>query len=101
MHGGALEAAELIDERSDERLDTARLEPYLRAHLEGADGALSGGQFAGGQGNPPPPCAAAPRKLRASSCCDGRRWGRSRRGRTTCAASTASSRYCIGAMSRR
>ena len=30
-----LEAAELIDERPDERLDTTRLGPYLRAHLEG------------------------------------------------------------------
>ena len=30
----SLEAAELIDERPDERLDTSRLEPYLRARLE-------------------------------------------------------------------
>src|ERR1700687_5033283 len=39
------EAAELIDERADERLDTARLEPYLRRHLAkelaGADGPLT------------------------------------------------------------
>lgn len=47
----ALEAAELIDERPDERLDTARLEPYLRAHLEGAEGALSIRQFYGGKAN--------------------------------------------------
>jgi aminoglycoside phosphotransferase (APT) family kinase protein len=46
-----LEAAELIDERRDERLDTTRLEPYLRAHLEGADGALSIRQFGGGKAN--------------------------------------------------
>ena len=47
----ALEAAELIDERPDERLDTARLEPYLRAHLEGAEGTLSVRQFGGGKAN--------------------------------------------------
>src|SRR5947208_11924944 len=46
-----LEAAELIDERPDERLDTARLEPYLRAHLEGAEGRLSVRQFGGGKAN--------------------------------------------------
>src|ERR1044071_5278296 len=46
-----LEAAELIDERPDERLDTARLEPYLREHLEGADGPLSIRQFGGGKAN--------------------------------------------------
>jgi hypothetical protein len=34
----ALEAAELIEERPDEHLDTARLEPYLRQHLEGGGG---------------------------------------------------------------
>jgi aminoglycoside phosphotransferase (APT) family kinase protein len=47
----SLAAAELIDERPDERLDTARLEPYLRAHLPGAEGALSVRQFAGGKAN--------------------------------------------------
>jgi aminoglycoside phosphotransferase (APT) family kinase protein len=46
-----LEAAELIDERPDERLDTARLEPYLRAHLPGAEAPLSVRQFAGGKAN--------------------------------------------------
>src|ERR1700675_1812095 len=46
-----LEAAELIDERPDERLDTSRLEPYLRARLEGAAGALSVRQFGGGKAN--------------------------------------------------
>src|SRR5438034_3917382 len=46
-----LEAAELIDERPDERLDTARLEPYLRANLEGAEGPLSVQQFGGGKAN--------------------------------------------------
>ncbi|MBV9153739.1 MAG: phosphotransferase family protein [Alphaproteobacteria bacterium] len=47
----ALEAAELIDERPDERLDTARLEPYLRAHLPGAEGPLTVRQFGGGKAN--------------------------------------------------
>ena len=47
----ALEAAELIAERPDERLDTARLEPYLRAHLPGAEGPLSVAQFHGGKAN--------------------------------------------------
>jgi aminoglycoside phosphotransferase (APT) family kinase protein len=46
-----LEAAELIDQRPDERLDTARLEPYLRAHLPGAEGPLSVRQFGGGKAN--------------------------------------------------
>ncbi|HEU0215316.1 MAG TPA: phosphotransferase family protein [Stellaceae bacterium] len=46
-----LEAAELIAERADERLDTARLEPYLRAHLPGAEGRLSVAQFHGGKAN--------------------------------------------------
>jgi aminoglycoside phosphotransferase (APT) family kinase protein len=46
-----LEAAELISERPDERLDTSRLEPYLRAHLRGAEGALSVAQFHGGKAN--------------------------------------------------
>src|SRR5436189_816005 len=47
----SLEAAELIDERPDERLDTSRLEPYLRAYLEGAKGPLAVRQFAGGKAN--------------------------------------------------
>src|SRR5438876_4503062 len=47
----SLEAAELIDERPDERLDTGRLEPYLRAHLKGAEGPLAVRQFAGGKAN--------------------------------------------------
>jgi aminoglycoside phosphotransferase (APT) family kinase protein len=46
-----LEAAELIDERPDERLDTSRLESYLRAHLPGAEGPLSVRQFGGGKAN--------------------------------------------------
>src|SRR5438067_110584 len=46
-----LQAAELIDERPDERLDTARLEPYLRERLEGAGGPLSVRQFGGGKAN--------------------------------------------------
>jgi aminoglycoside phosphotransferase (APT) family kinase protein len=46
-----LEAAELIDERPDERLDTARLEPYLRGHLPAADGPLRVRQFGGGKAN--------------------------------------------------
>src|SRR5882762_7415864 len=46
-----LEAAELIDQRPDERLDTSRVEPYLRERLEGADGPLAVRQFAGGKAN--------------------------------------------------
>ena len=46
-----LEAAELIDERPDEHLDTTRLEPYLRANLPGAEGSLSVRQFGGGKAN--------------------------------------------------
>lgn len=46
-----LEAAELIAERADERLDTTRLDPYLRAHLPGAAGPLSVAQFHGGKAN--------------------------------------------------
>jgi len=46
-----LEAAELIDQRGDERLDTTRLDPYLRARLTGTDGALSVRQFGGGKAN--------------------------------------------------
>ncbi len=51
MQRKSLEASELIAERPDERLDTARLEPYLRAHLPGAAGALSIAQFHGGKAN--------------------------------------------------
>jgi aminoglycoside phosphotransferase (APT) family kinase protein len=47
----ALEAAELIDERPDEKLDCARLEPYLRAHLPDAEGAMRVRQFGGGHAN--------------------------------------------------
>ena len=46
-----LEAAELIEQRPDERLDTTRLESYLRAHLEGAGGPLAVRQFFGGKAN--------------------------------------------------
>jgi aminoglycoside phosphotransferase (APT) family kinase protein len=46
-----LEAAELIDQRPDERLDTARLEPWLRTRLPGAEGPLSVRQFGGGKAN--------------------------------------------------
>ncbi|MCW8835595.1 MAG: phosphotransferase family protein [Rhodospirillales bacterium] len=42
---------ELIDVRTDERLDTSRLEPYLREHLEGAEGELDIAQFGGGHAN--------------------------------------------------
>lgn len=47
----ALEAAELIDQRPDERLDTTRLDPYLRHHLPGAEGKLTVRQFGGGKAN--------------------------------------------------
>jgi aminoglycoside phosphotransferase (APT) family kinase protein len=46
-----LEAAELIDQRPDEQLDTTRLEPWLRARLPGAEGPLSVQQFGGGKAN--------------------------------------------------
>src|SRR5258707_5925776 len=49
--GPALESAELIAERPDERLDTTRLDPHLRAHLPGAEGELSIAQFHGGKAN--------------------------------------------------
>ena len=42
---------ELIDVRSDERLDLTRLEPYLRARLAGAEGPLELRQFGGGHAN--------------------------------------------------
>jgi len=51
MPASPLESAELIDERPDERLDTGRLEPYLRDQLEGAEGRLSVRQFFGGKAN--------------------------------------------------
>jgi aminoglycoside phosphotransferase (APT) family kinase protein len=47
----SLEAAELIDERPDEHLETTRLAPYLRARLLGAEGALQVRQFGGGKAN--------------------------------------------------
>src|SRR5579864_8865012 len=47
----SLATAELIAERPDERLDTTRLEPYLREWLPGAEGPLSVGQFHGGKAN--------------------------------------------------
>ncbi|MBV9826195.1 MAG: phosphotransferase family protein [Alphaproteobacteria bacterium] len=47
----SLEAAELIEQRADERLDTARLEPYLREHLDGDEGPLTIAQFHGGKAN--------------------------------------------------
>src|SRR5207253_1729575 len=47
----SLEAAELIDERPDEQLDTSRLEPYLRAHLPSVERPLSVRQFGGGKAN--------------------------------------------------
>ena len=46
-----LEVAELIAERPDERLDTSRLEPYLRAYLPDAEGPLTVAQFHGGKAN--------------------------------------------------
>src|ERR1700753_1386063 len=51
MQPKTLEGAELIAERADERLDTARLEPYLRERLPGAEGRLSVAQFHGGKAN--------------------------------------------------
>jgi aminoglycoside phosphotransferase (APT) family kinase protein len=42
---------ELIELRADERLDTSRLEAYLRARLPGAEGPLELGQFGGGHAN--------------------------------------------------
>ena len=47
----SLESVELIAERADERLDTTRLEPYLRERLPGTEGALSVAQFHGGKAN--------------------------------------------------
>ncbi len=45
-----LEAAETIDERPDERVDTARLIPYLRERL-GVSGDIAIRQFGGGKAN--------------------------------------------------
>ena len=42
---------ETIEVRAEERLEGARLEPYLREHLEGADGPLAIRQFSGGHAN--------------------------------------------------
>lgn len=42
---------ELIIPRDDETLPLERLEPWLREHLEGAEGALSTAQFRGGRAN--------------------------------------------------
>ena len=49
MH--ALEAAEIIAPRADEQLDTTRLEPYLREHVEGVAGPMTVRQFGGGHAN--------------------------------------------------
>jgi aminoglycoside phosphotransferase (APT) family kinase protein len=46
-----LAAAELIAERPDERLDTTRLESYLRERLSDVEGRLSVAQFHGGKAN--------------------------------------------------
>jgi len=42
---------EVISIREDERLDTARLEPWLREHLADADGNFDLAQFGGGHAN--------------------------------------------------
>jgi aminoglycoside phosphotransferase (APT) family kinase protein len=42
---------ETIEVRDEERLDTTRLEPYLREHLEGAEGPMLLRQFGGGHAN--------------------------------------------------
>ncbi len=42
---------EVIDVRPEERLDLARLEPYLRAHLRDTDGPMTLRQFGGGHAN--------------------------------------------------
>jgi aminoglycoside phosphotransferase (APT) family kinase protein len=47
----SLEAAELIEQRSDEHLDATPLEPYLRERLAGSDGPLTVRQFGGGKAN--------------------------------------------------
>ena len=91
----SLEAAELIDQRPDEHLDTSRLEPYLRAHLPGAEGPLSVRQFGGGKANLTYLLRFGER---TNSSCVARLWGRSRRERTTCAASTGCCRCCTAAI---
>ena len=50
MANGATDP-ETIEVRPDERLDLERLEPWLRGHLEGADGPLAVRQFGGGHAN--------------------------------------------------
>jgi aminoglycoside phosphotransferase (APT) family kinase protein len=40
-----------IEVRAEERLDTVRLEPYLRAHLPDAEGPFELRQFGGGHAN--------------------------------------------------
>jgi aminoglycoside phosphotransferase (APT) family kinase protein len=47
----AVDDPEVIAVRGDEQLDVARLEPYLRNHLSGAEGAFSIRQFGGGHAN--------------------------------------------------
>ena len=49
--GILLSDPELIPARADEQLDTARLAPYLRERLDGADGPLQIAQFGGGHAN--------------------------------------------------
>ena len=51
MTAGSSDDPETIEVRDEERVDTARLEPYLRAQLEGAEGPLSIRQFGGGHAN--------------------------------------------------
>jgi aminoglycoside phosphotransferase (APT) family kinase protein len=51
MPQSELAKAELIAERPDERLDTTRLEPYLRELLPGTEGTLTVAQFHGGKAN--------------------------------------------------
>jgi aminoglycoside phosphotransferase (APT) family kinase protein len=51
MTATSLAAAELIAERPDERLDTIRLEAYLRERLPDAEGPLTVAQFHGGKAN--------------------------------------------------
>ena len=42
---------EVIEVRSDERLDTTLLEPWLREHLPDIQGPLEMAQFGGGHAN--------------------------------------------------
>ena len=42
---------EVIEVRADERLDTARLEPYLRERLTETNGPFELAQFGGGHAN--------------------------------------------------